>query len=265
MNSPTVFPDPLELRQGKPLVSPSQHFDYHFHPMKNYIHLIYHEYFQQQLPHLSQNHRYRTKVPQLGTKRKGIRDRRYALNIIDNYLPPDMVLLAYDYVLNCPKTLDLNLNRTHISKAVWQLLRFEEQRVLLECFFITNTSLKKIENNLVHTPVSVRLSYEDIRTWYYFFFNLNPDTKGSPAYPRQMLHLYLRRLQAWFSRPNALSERPDPRTGQPFSLADIYATPSAVVPLRSYTYQMEMLAGTQPITDTLSAYKQIFLKPLRPA
>jgi len=194
-------------------------------------------------------------------RRIGSRARAYALDTIDRHLPPDLALLAYDYVLNCPNTLDLDLQRTQISEAAWRLLRYEEQRVLLECFFITDISLKRIAESMVHNTVSVRLSYEDIRIWHYFFFNLNLDLQPRPAFPKQMLHLYLRRLQTWFSRPQARSEKADPRSGYPFSLADIYAQTDPA-PLHSYIDQMEMLAGTRAITDTLSAYDDIFLKPL---
>jgi len=262
MKPPATFPgDPMNLQHKEPLISPAQGFNYDDHPMRNYCTLIFLEYYQNQLPHRSQKHRYANQVPRLGLRRIGARARRYALDIIDRHLPPDLALLAYDYVLNCPNTLDLNLQHTHISDAAWRLMLFEDQRVLLECFFVLGTSLKQIATGWVHTPVSVRISYEDIRIWHYFFFNLNLDGKNSSAYPRQMLHIYLRRLQTWFSRPGARSEKPDPRTGYPFSLADIYGQPNAA-PLGSYTYQMELLAGTRDVRETLNVYKDIFLKPL---
>lgn len=253
--------DPLGLQHKEPLISPAQGFDYQYHPIRNYCKLIFHEYFQNQLPHRSQKHRYASKVPRLGPHQIGARARRHALDIVDRHLPPDLALLAYDYVLNCPNTLDLNLQRTHISDAAWRLMRFEDQRVLLECFFTLGSSLKQVAAGLVHTPVSVRLSYEDIRIWNYFFFNLNLDRKNPSAYPRQMLHLYLRRLQTWFSRAGARSEKPDPRSGSPYSLADIYGN-SKAIPLESYTYQTELLTGTRAVTDTLETYREIFLKPL---
>jgi len=262
MKSPATFPgDPMNLRQKEPATSPALGFDYAYHPFRNYGKLIYHEYFQDRLPHRSQQHRYHTKVPHLGIRRIGSRARAYALNIIDRHLPPDLALLAYDYVLNCPNTLDLDLQRTQISEAAWRLLRLEEQRVLLECFLITDITMMRIADSKVLNIPSVYLSYEDIRIWHYFFFNVNLDLQPRPAYPKQMLHLYLRRLKTWFSRPQALSEKADPRSGYPFSLADIYAQTDPA-PLHSYIYQMELLAGTRAITDTLSTYYDIFLKPL---
>jgi len=253
--------DILGLKHKEPLISPAQGFEYQYHPIRNYCKLIFHEYYQNQLLHRSQKHRYARNIPRLGPRRIGTRARRHALDIIDKYLPPDLALMAYDYILNCPNTLKLNLQRTHISNAAWFLMRFEEQRMLLECFFTLGTSLKQIATGLIHTPISVKLSYEDIRIWHYFFFNLNIDRKNISVYPRQMLHLYLRRLQAWFSRAGAISEKPDPRTGFPYSLTNIY-NKSETIPLESYTFQMELLAGTKEVSKTLKVYKDVFLKPL---
>jgi len=141
------------------------------------------------------------------------------------------------------------------------LCLYNEQRIAIESFLTMGVSLKTILKELVNSRPSLQLSYEDIRVYAHFFWNLNIDQANVRHYPRQLLNAFLRNLQNRVSNPGVPNPLIDPRYNQIIAIPDIYGH-SNVVPLASYQIQMNLLESTQSIMENMDIFREVFLKSI---